>query len=141
MQTTHINKIKIFHNVHYYFTCGYDVDHPGNICPVGDPEYNMPNILCDKSHMYANQGASMLAQHKSLLNGRGAGIGWILSNSISKAKFVIQCHQEFVRLHQQQQPCHPQNTHHKQYCVWGRNTQQHQPQFGANLYHHHQGWL
>ena len=46
-QTTHTNKIKRFHNLHYCFTCGYDVDHPGNTCPVADPAFHMTNIPCE----------------------------------------------------------------------------------------------
>ena len=109
MQETHTMKINIFHNLHYFFACGYDVDNPGNICPVADPAYHMTNISRDKAHMYANQGAIMLAQQKSLPDGIGYGMGWILDNSIRKAKFVMQRQQEFARLHQQQQPYHPQN--------------------------------
>ena len=103
MQETHTNNIKKFHNLHYCFTCGYNVDHPGNACPVADPTYHMPNISCDKSHMYNNQGASMVAQNKSLPYGTGYGMGWIIANSISKAQFLIQRQQEFANIHQQQQ--------------------------------------
>ena len=86
MQANHTNKIKQFHNLQYFFTCGYDVDHPGNACPVSNPVYHMTNILCDGAHMYANQRANIVAQHKSLLDGTGAGMVWILANSISKAQ-------------------------------------------------------
>ena len=61
MQVTHTNKIKRFHNQHYCFTCEYDVDHPGNACPLADKAYHMPNIPQDKAHMHANQGASMVS--------------------------------------------------------------------------------
>ena len=61
MQATPTNKIKRFHNLHYFFTCGYDVDHPGNAFPVANPEYHMPNIPRDEAHMYPNQGESMIA--------------------------------------------------------------------------------
>ena len=87
MQIDHTNKIKIFHNLHYFFTCGYDVDHPYNTYPVADPEYHMSNILRDEKHMYSNQGASIVAYHKSLLDETGAGMGWIIANSISKEKY------------------------------------------------------
>ena len=90
MQANHTNKIKIFHNIHYCFTCGYDVDHPGNTCPLSNPEYHMPNIPRDEAHMYDNQGSIMVAHHKSLTDITGAGMGWILDNSISKAKLLIQ---------------------------------------------------
>ena len=47
----------------------------------------MSNILRDKKHMYSNQGASIVAYHKSLLDETGAGMGWIIANSISKEKY------------------------------------------------------
>ena len=62
MQMIHTNKIKRFHNIKYCFTCGYDVDHPGDTCPVAYTEYHIPKIPHDEAHMYANQGASMIAQ-------------------------------------------------------------------------------
>ena len=65
------------------------MDHPGNTCPVAYPSYYMPKILRDKSHMYDNQGASMVAHHKSLPDGTGAGMGWILANIIRKSQFVM----------------------------------------------------
>ena len=98
MQATHTNKIKRFHNLNYCFTCGYDVDHPGNACPVSDPSYYMPNNPRDEAHMYSNQVESMVAQHKSLPDGIGAGMEWIISNSISKAQFAMQCQYEFASL-------------------------------------------
>ena len=65
-------------------------------------------------------------------------MGWILTNSISKAQFVMQRHQEFARLHQKQQPYQPQK---QQYRGRGQNAQQQQSHFGANRCHPHQGWL
>ena len=50
----------------------------------------------------------MVAHHKSLPDGTGYGMGWILANSISKAQFVMQRQQGFARLYQQQQPYQPQ---------------------------------
>ena len=97
----------------------------------------MTNIPHDKAHIYANQGASMVTQHKSLPYGTGAGMGWVLVNRISKAQFVMQHQQEFTNQHQQHQPYQPQQHHN---CGRGRMTQKQQPQFGANMYHHHQGW-
>ena len=117
------------------------MDHPGNTCTVADPVYHIPNILHDKAHMYSNQGAIMLAHHKPITYGTGASMVWIIANSISKAQFVMQSQQEFARLHQQQQPYYTQNPNHQQYLGQGRNTQKQQPQFGANLSHHHQSWL
>ena len=46
MQETHTNKIKIFHNLHYCFISGYDVDHPGNAFPVA-----IQNIICPTSRV------------------------------------------------------------------------------------------
>ena len=65
------------------------MDHLGNACQIADPAYHMPNIPRDDSHMYGNQGASMVAHHKSLPYETGAGMGWILANSISKEQFVM----------------------------------------------------
>ena len=126
MQATHTNNIKLFHNLHYFFTYGYDVDHPGNTCPVSYPAYNIPNIPFDKAHMYDNQGASMLAQQKSLTDGTGASMGWILTNSTRKEKFLMQIQQEFAKLHQQKKPYHPQQ---QKYRGRSQNTQQQQPSF------------
>ena len=108
MQATHTNNIKRFHNIHYCFTCGYNADHPGNACPVAYPDYHMPNIPHDEAHMYANQGASMVVQHKSLPDGTGAGMVWILVDSIIKAQFVMQCQQDFAKQPQHQQLYYPQ---------------------------------
>ena len=46
----------------------------GTACALANPTYHMPNIPRDKAHMYANQGASMVAQQKSLPYGKGAGM-------------------------------------------------------------------
>ena len=108
MQATHTNNINRFQNLHYCFMCVYDVDHTGNACSVANSTYHMPDIQHDEENMYANQGASMVAHHKSLTDGTGAGIGCILANSISKAHFLMQRQQEFVKLHQQQKPYQPQ---------------------------------
>ena len=69
----------------------------------------MPNIPHEEAHIYANQGSIMVTQHRSLPDGTGVSMGYILSNSISKAHFLIQIQKEFARLHQQQQPYQPQN--------------------------------
>ena len=68
----------------YFFTCGYDVDHTGNAFTVANTAYHTTNIPRDEAHMYANQGKIMVAQHKSLPDGTGSVMGWILSNRISK---------------------------------------------------------
>ena len=99
IQATRTNKIKNFHNLHYCFTCGYNVDRPGNACPVADTTSHIPNIPTDEAHIYANQGAIMVAQKKSLLDGTGAVMEWILTNNISKAQFLMQRQQEFAKKH------------------------------------------
>ena len=119
MYATHTNKIKIFHNLHYCFTLGYYVDHPGNACPVSDTIYHMSKILHDEEHIYDNQGASTLAHKKSLPDGTCAGMGWIIANSISKAQFVMQRQQDFAKIHQLKQPYQP---HQQHYCGRGSNT-------------------
>ena len=50
----------------------------------------------------------------------------------------MQRQQEFEKQHHQKQPYQP---HQQQYHGRGRNTCQQQPQFGGNMYQHHQGWL
>ena len=47
----------------YYYSCGYDVDHKGYncTCPKG---WHIPNVTHDMAHKV--QGASMVAQHKTL---------------------------------------------------------------------------
>ena len=101
MQETHTMKINIFHNLHYFFACGYDVDNPNNTFPVANPEYHKPNIPRDKAHIYENHGASMVEHHRSIPDETGAGMGWIISNRISKAQFIIKNHQEFEMIHKQ----------------------------------------
>jgi hypothetical protein len=39
-------------------------------------------------------GASMKAQHKTLPDGTGAGMGWILAQNLRKANFVIDKREE-----------------------------------------------
>ena len=77
------------------------MDRPGKACPVTDPAYHMPNIPRDEAHVYANQGSSMVAHHKSPTDVIGAGMGWILANSISKAQFAMQHQHNVSRLHKQ----------------------------------------
>ena len=90
MRATHTNKIKRFQNLHYCFTCEYDFNNPGTACPVTNTTYHTPKIPHDKAHIHANQVESMVAQQKSLPDETGAGVGWILADSISKAQFMMQ---------------------------------------------------
>ena len=83
-RTPYSNTTKVFDNILYCFSCGYDVDHAGCACP--NPRWNhIPNIPRNKAHEV--QGACMKAQHKTLQDGTGAGIGWILSQNIRKAEW------------------------------------------------------
>ena len=124
MQANHTNNIKRFHNLNYCFTCGYDVDQPGNSYPVADPAYHMLNVPRDEAHMYANQGAIMVSQHKSLLDVTVAGMRWISANSIIKTQFVMHCQQEFARIRQNHQPYQHHKPKQKHYCGRGNNTHQ-----------------
>ena len=83
----------------------------------------MPHIKRDEAHLYAHQGASMIAQHKSLPNGEGCGMGWIMANAVSKAQFVMNRQQQFRQ----------QNGHTQQHGNWNQppNPQQKQ-QWGGN---------
>ena len=96
MQTTNTNKIKRFHNLHYCFTCGYDVDQT---CLVADTEHHISHIMCDKANVYAKYEASMVSKDKSLPDGTGAVMGWIIANSTRKEKFRMKLQQKFARLH------------------------------------------
>ena len=121
MQKTHTKKVKRFPDLYYFFTCGYDVNKPGTTCPVADLIYQMPKIPRYEAHMYVNHGASMVVQQKSLKDGTGEGMGWILENRTSKEQFVMQRQQEFTKKHQQKQLYQPRQ---QNYCGHGRNTQQ-----------------
>jgi hypothetical protein len=96
---SHTNVLKRFDNLHYCYTCGYDVDHPGTQCNHTNGGFHMPNIKRNEAHLYATQGASMVAQHKSLATGEGCGMGWIMANSVSKAQFVMERQQQFRQQH------------------------------------------
>lgn len=83
------NTQKKFLNLFYCFTCGYDVDHEGNQCPYGVQGHHMPYVKRNEAHMYADRGASMRGQHKTLPDGTGAGQGWILAQSVTKAQWTM----------------------------------------------------
>jgi hypothetical protein len=85
------NAIKQNMNLCYCFSCGYDVDHPGFQCP--NPRSNhIPTVKREDAHTI--WGASMKAQHKTLPDGTGAGMGWILAQNLRKANFVMDKRQE-----------------------------------------------
>jgi len=50
----------------------------------------------------------MLAHHKSLANGEGCGMGWMMANAVSKAQFVMDRQQQ-IRKHQAQTNNQQQN--------------------------------
>ena len=80
------NTIKQFLCLCYCFTCGYDAGHDGFNCPC--PKHNhIPYVTRDQAHEVP--GACMKAQHKTLPDGTGAGKGWILAHSVTKAQFVM----------------------------------------------------
>lgn len=92
--TTHTNTLKTFDNLKYCpnYRCGYDVDHDGWECPHHPPW----NVRRNEAHLV--EGASMKAQHKTLADGTGAGVAWLMANPISQAQWVIEQRREFGRL-------------------------------------------
>jgi hypothetical protein len=85
------NAVKQHLNLCYCFSCGYDVDHQGFQCQ--DPRNNhIPAVKREDAHTI--WGASMKAQHKTLPDGTGAGMGWILAQNLRKANFVMDKREE-----------------------------------------------
>jgi hypothetical protein len=82
------NTQKKFLNFFYCLTCGYDVDHEGH-----QQGHHMPHVKRGDDHLYADGGACMKGQHKTLHDGTGAGQGWVLAQSITKAQWNMQ-HQQ-----------------------------------------------
>ena len=70
----------------YCFTCVYDVDHVGFQCQCAKAG-QIPNVTRDQSHTVWR--ACMNGQHKTLPDGTGSGIGWILVKTLQKATYVI----------------------------------------------------
>jgi len=83
----------------------------------------MPNIKREEAHLYSHQGACMLAQHKSLANGEGCGMAWMMANAVSKVQFVMD-RQHTIKKQQGNQQQWQNN--HQQQQGWGRNAQQQQ---------------
>ena len=79
------NAIKRHNNLLYCYSCGYDVDHDGYGC-TNPKVHHVPSVTRAMAHTVPR--ASMKAQHKTLPDGTGAGMGWILSESIGKAAYV-----------------------------------------------------
>jgi hypothetical protein len=85
------NAIKQHRNLCYCFSCGYDVDHQGFQCPMPRNDH-IPTVRREDAHTI--WGASMKAQHKTLPDGTGAGMGWILAQNLRKANFVMDRREE-----------------------------------------------
>ena len=50
----------------------------------------MPGVKREEAHLYADRGACMKGQHKTLPDGTGAGHGWVLAQSVTKAQWTMQ---------------------------------------------------
>jgi hypothetical protein len=85
------NAVKQHMNLCYCFSCGYDVDHMGFQCPTPRNDH-IPTVKREDAHTI--WGASMKAQHKTLPDGTGAGMGWILAQNLRKANFVMDKREE-----------------------------------------------
>ena len=62
------NARKTFPNLFYCYTHGYDVDHPGHMCPAKKYGHR-DDVTRDNAHEYL--GACMKGQHKTLPDGTG----------------------------------------------------------------------
>ena len=87
------NTLKTFDNLKYCPNkgCGYDVDHMGYECPYYAPW----NVERDHGHLVP--GASTKGQHKTLADGTGAGLGWLMAQSITSAQWVMEQRREYGR--------------------------------------------
>jgi hypothetical protein len=94
------NAIKQHLNLCYCFSCGYDVDHQGFQCPAPRNDH-IPTVNRGDAHTI--WGASMKAQHKTLPDGTGAGMGWILAQNLRKANFVMDRREENAQQWRQRQ--------------------------------------
>ena len=76
---THTSTLKTFDNLKYCpnYRCRYDVDHAGWECSYHPPW----NIRRNDAHLV--EGALMEAHHKTLADGTGAGVAWLMANPIS----------------------------------------------------------
>jgi len=63
--------------------CGYSMDHVARNCPFVAPW----DVARKVAHTV--EGASMRGQHKSLADGLGAGMGWIMRGPIAQAQWVV----------------------------------------------------
>ena len=85
------NKIKEHHNLMYCFTSGYDVDHARFQCQCAKAGH-IPNLLRDQSHTVWR--ACIKGQHKTLQDGTGSGMGWILANKLQKTTYGFDKNQQ-----------------------------------------------
>ena len=90
----HTNNLKTFDNLKYCpnYWCGYDVDHDDWECPY-HPQWDVR-----RDEAQVTEGSSMVAQHKTLVDGTGAGVAWLMANPISQAQWVMEQRIEFGRL-------------------------------------------
>ena len=88
---------KVNLNLLYCYSCGYDVDHAGWKCQYKKTTH-IPNVPHNEAHTVA--GASMKAQHKTLPDGTGARNGWILSQQLYKANWVMDQNEHWKQQHQ-----------------------------------------
>ena len=85
------NNIKEHLNMMYCFTCGYDVDRVGFQCQCAKAGH-IPNMTRNQAH--AVWRAFMKGHHKTLPDGTGAGMGWILANNLQKSNYTIDKNQQ-----------------------------------------------
>ena len=78
------------------------MDHPGHQCPH-PRQGHIPNVPRNKAHLCPR--ASMKAQHKTLPDGTGAGLGWIQAQAMNKSFYTMgaQGQQPWANLYQQNQ--------------------------------------
>jgi hypothetical protein len=80
------NAIKQNLNLCYCFSCSYYIDHQGFQCQ--DPRNDhIPTVR--RKDARTIWGASIKAQHKTIPDRTGAGMGWILAQNLRKANFVM----------------------------------------------------
>ena len=96
------NRLKQHDNLLYCYSCGYDVDHTGYQCPRQKPGH-LPHVQRNQAHTVP--GASQKAQHKTLPDGTGAGLGWTMAQNVNKSFYTMgmQGQQPWANVYGQQQ--------------------------------------
>ena len=84
----------------YCFTCGYDVDQAGFQCQSAKAGHIL-NLTRNQAHIV--WCACRKGHHKTLPDGTGAGMGWILANNLQKATYVIDKNQQDYKTWKAQQ--------------------------------------